>query len=328
MQDVARVAGVSRGTVSRYVRKDGYVSQDAAEAISAAIITTKFVPNMVARTLAGFPTRNVALIIHEDTSLFAKDPNLTGMMIGANRKLQEADYQLLVIIENEDDGVHRLERTLGSGLLDGVMVAAPRTEDPLVEAVRTSGLPAALVGQDAQYGDLPGVDVDNLHGAEVATQCLLESEANFPAHIAGPRDTYAALTRAAGFQATLGERFIENLVIHGPDWSFQSGVDCMRTLLEREPRIDSLFASSDAMAAGAIEELRRWGREVPADVRVVGFDDSSWATSTTPPLTTISQPAEALGERMAELVIRQLLGENLSGVVLLEPTELIRRHSA
>mgnify|MGYP003616616157 CR=1 FL=1 len=328
MQDVARVAGVSRGTVSRYVRKHGYVSVEAAQAIEAAIVATKFFPNAVARSLAGFPTHNVALVVHEDASLFAQDPNLMGIMIGARRALLAADYQLLIIIENETKSTERLQRTLMSGLVDGVMVAAPKTDDPLVQAVRKSGLPAVYVGKDASFGDLPVVDIDNRDGARKATQCLLEAEVLYPAHIAGPIATSAARERVSGFNDAMGARADGALVLHAENWSAEAGAQAMRTLLEREPRIDGIFAACDSIAMGAIEELRKSGRLVPRHVRVVGFDDSPWATAHRPALTTISQPSEMLGERMSELVLRQLRGEDLRGVVEVVPIKLVRRESA
>ena len=328
MQDVARVAGVSRGTVSRYVRRNGYVSQEAAEAIEAAIVATKFVPNAVARTLAGFPSHNVALVVHEDASLFAQDPNLMGMMIGARRRLQEHDYQLLIIIENELESTARLQRTLTSGLVDGVMVAAPKTEDPLAEVVRESGLPAVYVGQDESFGDLPVVDVDNRDGARRATEYLVGAKVKLAAHIAGPIETYAALQRAEGFHDALGPAYREDLLVHSRDWSVASGAEAMRKILDREPEIDGVFAGCDSIAIGAIDELRRAGRKVPEDVKVVGFDDSPWASSHTPALTTISQPAEILGEEMAEMVLRQLRGEDMRGAVVLVPIKLVQRESA
>lgn len=328
MQDVARVAGVSRGTVSRFVRKNGYVSQDAAESIKAAIVATKFVPNAVARTLAGFPSHNVALVVHEDASLFAQDPNLMGMMIGARRRLQENDYQLLIIIENETESTERLQRTLTSGLVDGVMVAAPKTEDPLAEVVRESGLPAVYVGQDESFGDLPVVDVDNRDGARRATEFLMSAQVKRAAHIGGPIETYAALQRAEGFHDALGASYREDLLVYSRDWSMAAGAEAMRALLERDPEIDGLFAGCDSIAIGAINELRRAGRKVPQDVRVVGFDDSPWATSHRPALTTISQPSEVLGEEMAEMVLRQLRGEDMRGAVVLVPIKLVQRESA
>lgn len=326
MQDVAKVAGVSRGTVSRYVRRNGYVSQEAAEAIEAAIVSTRFVPNAVARTLAGFPSRNVALVVHEDASLFAQDPNLMGMMIGARRRLHEMDYQLLIIIENELKSTERLQRTLTSGLVDGVMVAAPKPGDPLAEVVRKSNLPAVYIGQDESFGDLPVVDIDNRDGGKQATECLVADRVKFPAHIAGPAQTYAALQRVEGFRDVLGKR--SELLVHSRDWSMAAGAQAMRTLLEQEPRVDGVFAACDAIAIGAIDELRRAGRKVPQDVKVVGFDDSPWALSNRPALTTISQPAEVLGEQMAEMVLRQLRGEDMHGVVELVPVKLVQRESA
>jgi DNA-binding LacI/PurR family transcriptional regulator len=102
----------------------------------------------------------------------------------------------------------------------------------------------------------------------------------------------------------------------------------MRELLAREPRVDGVFAASDAVAAGALEVLRDAGRSVPADVGVVGFDDSSWALRTQPPLSTVHQPAREIGRNAADLVLRQLRGEEPAPGSVLLPTPVVWRGSA
>jgi DNA-binding LacI/PurR family transcriptional regulator len=101
----------------------------------------------------------------------------------------------------------------------------------------------------------------------------------------------------------------------------------MSELLRREPAVDGVFAASDAVAAGALEALRAAGRSVPEDVSVVGFDDSAWALRCHPPLTTVHQPAAAVGQRAAEVLLAQLRGETISPVGSFVPTSIVRRGS-
>ena len=103
-----------------------------------------------------------------------------------------------------------------------------------------------------------------------------------------------------------------------PLYSYSDGQAGMRALLERAPDIDGVFASSDAVAAGAMDVLQAAGRSIPGDVGIVGFDDSSWALRCDPPLSTVHQPADELGRAAAAAVLAQLRGESISSPVVLE----------
>ncbi len=304
------------------------MSAGARKAIARAITAVGYVPNAAARSLAGSPSRNVVLVVHEHANLFADDPNLVGMMVGANRTLSERDHQLLVMLAGDDRGVARIADTLAGGLIDAVMLASARVDDPLVDLVRTATVPAAIVGRPERAGGIPVVDVDNVGGARTITERLLATGRRRPAILAGPQDMRAALDRLEGFRAAAGDLADPRLIRHTHDWSHRAGHAAMTELLEVEPGIDAVFAACDAIAVGALEALGEAGRSVPADVGVVGFDDTRWAAHSDPALSTVAQPAEALGERMAEFVIRQLDGEDLTGAVALEQTEVVWRDSA
>ena len=146
--------------------------------------------------------------------------------------------------------------------------------------------------------------------------------------IAAALDRDSGIDRLTGFRAALGADYDEDRVVEVPHYDYGSGVKGMRALLERDPAIDGVFAASDAIAAGALEALREAGRSVPADVGVVGFDDSTWAVRCQPPLSTVHQPAKELGSCAAQLVLRQLAGETLEPGGQLLPTPIIWRDSA
>ena len=131
--------------------------------------------------------------------------------------------------------------------------------------------------------------------------------------IAAALDRDSGSERLAGFADALGDRYDEALVEPIPLYSYSAGRDGMNALLERAPDIDGVFAASDAVAAGAMEALRAAGRRVPADVGIVGFDDSAWARRTLPALSTVRQPAEGLGRQAAALVLEQLRGDTDAG---------------
>src|SRR6478735_1319170 len=151
VKDVAIEAGVSRGTVSRVLNGQPYVSDEAREAIEAAI----------------------AIIVHEPHSLFVEDPNIGSILLGANAALSDADYQLSCLIADSPRDIDRLARYLSGGLIDGVIIVSARVGDPITRAVADLGLPAAFVGHPRDIGDAAYVAIDNRGAAREITSRLV-----------------------------------------------------------------------------------------------------------------------------------------------------------
>ncbi|MEV8271759.1 LacI family DNA-binding transcriptional regulator [Microbacterium sp. NPDC077184] len=318
VKDVALEAGVSRGTVSRVLNGQPYVSDEAREAIEAAIAKVGFVPNRAARSLVVQSSQAIGLIVHEPHSLFVEDPNIASILLGANAALSEEDYQLSFLIADTSRDVERLARYLSGGLIDGVIIVSARVGDPITRAVRDLGLPAAFVGHPRDIGDAPYVAIDNRGAAREITRRLADTGRTRIGMIAAALDRDSGADRLAGFVDALGADFDPQRVESVPLYSVADGREGMRRLLERMPDIDGVFASSDAVAAGALEALREAGRRVPEDVGIVGFDDSSWALRCDPPLSTIHQPAGELGRAAAKAVLAQLRGERIEAPIMLD----------
>lgn len=327
VHDVAQEAGVSRGTISRYMNGERYVSDDARRAIEAAIEKVGYVPNGSARNLAARRSMAIGFIVHEPHALFLEDPNIGEIMLGANAALSAADYQMVTLIVDSERDTDRVARYLAGGFVDGAVIVSARTKDPISRAVERLGVPSAFVGHP------PGVmaayvGIDNRGAAAAITERLLSTGRTRIGMIAAALDRDSGADRLTGFSTALGSRFDPTLIEEVPLYSFAAGVDGMRRLLDRAPDIDGVFAASDAVAAGAIEALRIAGRRVPDDVGVVGFDDSTWATRTQPPLSTVHQPAEGLGRAAAELVLSQLDSGELTFTGTMLPTPIVWRESA
>lgn len=311
VNDVALEAGVSRGTVSRVLNGQRYVSDEARSAIETAIAKVGFVPNRAARSLVQRRSQAIGLIVHEPHSLFVEDPNIGSILLGANAALSEADYQLSCLIADTSRDVDRLTRYLSGGLIDGVIIVSARVGDPITRAVARLDLPAAFVGHPRDIGDAPYVAIDNRGAAREITCRLAATGRRRIGMIAAALDRDSGADRMAGFADALGDTYDPSLVESVPLYSYSDGRAGMQALLERCPAIDGVFASSDAVAAGAMDALTAAGRVVPDDVGIVGFDDSSWALRCDPPLSTAHQPATELGRAAAELVLRQLREEEL-----------------
>lgn len=327
VHDVAVEAGVSRGTVSRVVNGERYVSDEARKAIEAAIVKVGYVPNTAARNLVMQRTQAVAFIVHEPGPLFVEDPNIGEILLGANAALSDADYQMASIVVDSERDTERVARFLRGGFVDGVVMVSARTNDPITRVIEQLELPAAFVGHP------PGltaawVGIDNVGSARAVTEQLIGTGRRRIGMIAAALDRDSGVDRLQGFTDALGDRFDADLVESVPLYSYSAGVDGMRALLARHPDIDGLFAASDAVAAGALETLREAGRRVPEDVGVVGFDDSAWATRTHPALSTVRQPAAGLGRAAALSVLAQIRGEKPAVDGIMVETSVVWRGSA
>ena len=326
--DVAAEAKVSRGTVSRVLNGEPYVSDSSREAIEKAIEKVGYVRNMAARNLVTQSTRAIALIVHEPHSVFLEDPNIGAILLGTNDRLSESDYQLVCLIIGSDRDSSRIADYLRGGFVDGAIIVSAREHDPISAAIAQIGLPAVFVGHPSTEPDTPYVGIDNRGAARDITARLLQTGRTRVGMIAAALDRDSGAERLAGFRDALGDRFDENLVIDIPLYSRTSGVEGMRELLRRAPDIDGIFASSDAIAAGAMDVLREHGRSIPGDVGIVGFDDSDWAMRCQPPLSTVRQPADLLGREAASVVLGIVNGTAPASLGTMLPTEIAWRDSA
>ncbi len=328
IHDVAAVAGMSHGTVSRVLNSERYVSDEARTAVEAAIAQVGYVRNTAARNLKTQRSHAIGLIVHEPHSLFLEDPNIGAILLGTNEILSEADYQLVSLVIDSDRDSGRVAEYLRGGFVDGVIIISARSGDPIAHAVAKMGIPAAFVGHPADIDGIPYVGIDNVAAARAITTRLLATGRSRVGMIASALDRDSGQDRLTGFRQALGDRFDPTLIVDYPLYAYSAGQEGMAELLVRAPDIDGVFAASDAIAAGALDVLRATGHRVPEQIGVVGFDDSAWARRSQPPLSTVRQPADELGRMAAQRVLAQLRGDDAPELGTLLETSVVWRESA
>ena len=327
LEAVALRAGVSRATVSRVVNGNPNVSESVRDAVTRAVKELGYVPNPAARSLVTQRTDSVALIISEPPDrVFSDDPFFAGVIRGVSQELEAAGLQLVLMMTEANADHSRIEAYVTGGHVDGVMLISLHGADPLPGALARMGLPVVCGGRPLARVDLPYTDSDNAGGAETAVRHLLAQGRRRIATIAGPQDMNAGIDRLTGYRSALRDTDRRSLIAVG-DFTRESGEQAMRQLLEDDPDLDAVFVASDPMAMGALRALHQAGRRVPEDIAVVGFDDIGSARYTEPPLTTVRQPIEGLGQQMVRLLLRRFAGETITNPVIL-PTELVPRDSA
>ncbi len=325
IEEVAAAAGVSRSTVSRVVNGSTAVSPEALAAVRAAIERLNYVPNRAARSLASKQTQAIALIVPEDTTRFFGDPFFAAIVAGVTGALGGSDYLLNLLIASDDPG-DKMTSFVRNGGVDGAIIVSHHTSDAFIDRI-ADAVPVVYGGRPVRTG--PGdyiVDVDNVDGARVATQRLIDIGRSRIATISGPLTMVASVDRVQGFRSALADAGLASFAEEAGDYSESSGADAVRRMLA-SGRPDGIFVASDLMARGALTALRAAGIRVPEDVALVGFDDSSVAVSTDPQLTTVRQPMYAQGEAMAGILLSLLAGGDPPHTTIL-PTELVVRGSA
>lgn len=327
IRDVATVAGVSSGTVSRVLNGKNWVSPESKAAVDAAIKKTGYRINPHARNLATSRSNTIAFLLTEQQHLLFDDPNFSVLVRGAATALAAKDLSLVLIIAGDPDERARATKYLAGGHVDGVLLLfSSPTGNPLVESLIDMRIPLVACGQPLGFeGQLGCVSADDFNGARRMTKYLLEQGRSTVTTITGPQDTPGGLDRLRGFRDVMGPTLDESRISYG-DYSRASGYRAMKELLERTPDLDAVFAGNDIMAAGAIDALRDAGKRVPEDVAVGGFDDSVVATASHPTITTMHQPFDRISSEMVRVLLEIIAGEAPSTVTL--PTSLIQRESA
>ncbi|MFT8787695.1 MAG: LacI family DNA-binding transcriptional regulator [Bifidobacterium psychraerophilum] len=329
IRDVASLAGVSYGTVSRYLNGNEHVSSAAATSIAKAIQHSRYVPNNAARSLAQRKTQVVALIIQVEADATIAQASVSAVMSSANQTLGDAGFQMVTLIANTDQSTSRIARLVQSDFADGYILFSMSNDDSLTTVFLHANRPVVLSEYDEDSElPFPAVDFANEQGQQAITQYLLDRGHKRLAYICGPGYSPSAINRLRGFQEAVGTAFDPSLLFYADDWEISSGE---LAVVEFQPYLDSLdgvVCANDSIAIGVINQLGRMGYRVPGDIAVTGFDDSPYAMMSECKLTTVRQDSSRHGKTLAELLLRQLAGEAIGKQLIQLPTELVIRQSA
>ncbi|WP_338403894.1 LacI family DNA-binding transcriptional regulator [Cellulosimicrobium arenosum] len=334
LEDVARVAGVSRATVSRVVNGKRKVAPAVQVTVLEAVAATGYVPNRAARSLVTRRTGTVAVIVsgaepepEDDLYLpgILADP-FFGRVVGSFvRSLRPHDVHPVLMVADNDETRRQVESYLRFGNADGALLVTTDADDPLIEQLMATGRPTVLFARPAHPIPVSYVDVANADGGRLAAERLLERGCRHPGVVSGPLGVPAARSRLDGYCDALARRGHAYVPQVEGNFTFESGEAAMARLLDLAPDVDGVFVGNDVMAQGAIQTLRARGRAVPDDVAVIGFDDSSVGTLSRPTLTTVRQPVEEMAAEMARMLLEQVdAGEPAVTSAIFEPRLVVR----
>ena len=320
---VAKLAGVSASTVSRILNGTAVVSAEKKQAVDDAIAQLGFVPNPMARGLAGGRTLSIGVVTQ------AIDSPFYGVALrGVEDELDKAGYSSLFVSGHWNAAEEsRCIDTLRARRVDGIIVLTGRLSDSALRQV-AQALPVVVTGRKLKASQLVSLNFDNFEGARLATHHLLALGHRQIAFITGDPAHPDANERLRGYRSAIeaaGLGYEPALVLPG-SFHEESGLVAVGRLLDSGQPFSAIFAANDQMAFGACLGLHRRGLKVPHDVSVVGFDNLPISRYTLPPLTTVHHPAYEIGQQ-ASLVMLQMLRGELAQAEVPAPRVIVRESS-
>lgn len=327
MKDVARVAGVSTSTVSHVINKDRFVSEAITEKVDAAIKSLNYAPSALARSLKLNQTRTIGMLITASTNPFYSE-----LVRGVERSCFERGYSLVLCnTEGDEQRMNRNLETLMQKRVDGLLLLCTETHQPSPEIVqRYPSIPTVMMDWAPFDGDSDLIQDNSLLGGDMATQYLIDKGYQRIACIAGPLDKTPSRLRLEGYQRAMARAgmAVDDGYIITSDFEFGGGLTAMRALLALPQPPRAVFVGNDAMAVGAYQALYQAGLRIPQDVAVVGYDDIELARYMTPPLTTVHQPKDELGELAIDVLIHRMAQPGQAQQRVQLTPELVVRGSA
>ncbi|CAE6920391.1 LacI family DNA-binding transcriptional regulator [Vibrio sp. B1FLJ16] len=322
LYDVASLAGVSPSTVSRFLNRTTYVSEDKSHKIEQAIKALGYKPTFQMNQDKSRRSMTIGVLVQHPDS-----PYTSSILNDMERVLMAQGYSLVMATGHwkSRQEVSALEYLLKCSV-DGLIVVTGNLSEELIFKTAES-LPVVAVGYNIEGKNICSLNLDNQLGGYMATLHLLQLGHMNIAHIKGLDSQPDSKARFQGYKKALAEADIKlnpKLIMQG-DFRAEAGYQRTIELIESKTHFSAIFAANDQTAYGAIKALTDRGFRVPEDVSVVGFDDLPVSQFFTPALTTLRQPIEEIGSLCAKSMLSLLAKESYDA--RLPPIDLIVRQS-
>ncbi|WP_037384916.1 ribose operon transcriptional repressor RbsR [Serratia sp. DD3] len=326
MKDVARLAGVSTSTVSHVINNNRFVSDSVRAKVMVAIEQLNYAPSALARSLKLNTTHTIGMLVTSSNNPFYAE-----VVRGVERSCYERGYSLILCNTEEDlERMNHSIETLLQKRVDGLLVMCTENHRTSQDAFsRYPSLPIVMMDWSPFDGANDIIKDNSLLGGEMATDHLIARGYRQIACIAGPQDKMTAGHRLEGYRRAMQRAGLEILLgyeVHC-DFEFAGGVNAMKQLLALDNPPHAVFAGNDAIAVGVYQALYQAGLVVPRDMAVIGYDDIELAQYLVPPLSTIHQPKDSLGELAIDALINRLQDPERDAQLLVLTPELMQRAS-
>jgi LacI family transcriptional regulator len=330
IRDVARVANVHPGTVSRALNEEtrGLVNPDTAERVIRAANKLGYRPNRIARGLKTSRSHTIGVLIPDITN-----PLFPPILRGIEDRLDDAGYTSLIVNTDNDPERERIHlEAMRARQVDGLISATARLDRELLDELGGAGTPLVLVNRSLEDGSVPAVTVNDRQGIALAVEHVVALGHRRIGHVAGPQNLSTGHRRHLGFIEAMGAAGLPTPPEHVRFGAFFTDVEGARAcdeLLDAAPDLTAIVAANDLLAIGCYDTVEQRGLTCPDDISIVGFNDMPFVDRLRPPLSTVRVPQREIGKVAADLLLEQLSdGSETMNEILLEPTMMVRGSTA
>lgn len=325
INDVARAAGVSKGAVSFAFNNRPGIAPETRERILEAARQLGWSPSSRAVALSVSRSFAVGLVMARSPETLRADPFFPSFIAGVEEELSEHGYALLLQVVPEHQAEHQSYRRLAdNGRVDGVFVTDLYVDDPRPALLAEIGLPAVIVGPALGEAFWPAVGVDDGPGVVAAVQHLIDLGHTRIAHVAGPGSMVHGRSRRRAWADTLRAAGLPEGPCVETDFSAEGGSAATRQLLDLDDAPTAIVFANDLMAIAGLAVAVSRGLRVPADLSVVGYEDTELAAHLQPPLTTVSTDVIGWGRAAAKRLLELVDGRPGTDVPLRSPQLVVR----
>jgi LacI family transcriptional regulator len=323
LHDVAIASDVSAQTVSRVINHRSDVSEQTRTKVWETIRRLGYKPNALARGLVSRRSHLLGVI-----TLPLNDYFPSQIITGLEKQARSLGYACQMSFTNDNaSDLGELISSMLARQVDGIVILTPkRFADPEL----TIDIPIVTLAHKLATPKAINVDVDNIDGAYQAMRHLLALGHRTIGQIVGPSEWIPAADRIEGARRALAEYQLPlapDQIAECREWSFEAGYEATRNLLASTPTLTALFCQMDWMAAGAYRALREANRRIPEDVSIIGYDDLPICQFLDPPLASVRQPSQGLGQLIAQLVINAVEHAEPFQQEMVVPATLVVRDS-
>ncbi len=328
LRDVARLAGVHPGTVSRALNPQtrALVNERTARRVLDAAKELGYRPNPIARGLRTNRSNTIGVLVPD-----LMNPLFAAVVRGIEDGLREGGYTPLIANTDNDAERERVAyEAMSARQVDGFIAATARRDHWLLADRVRAGVKVVLVNRRVDSDALPAVTGDDRLGVGLAVEHLARLGHRRIAHLAGSQTLYTGWSRHMGFIDAMEANGLEpdpDLIVFSDAFTEREGARCSVELLTRRRDFTAVVAGNDLLALGCYDALEQAGLRCPEDVSVVGYNDMPFVDRFSPPLTTVRVPHYELGANAAALMLEQLRGTDMPPRQLLLAPELVIRGS-
>jgi len=312
ISDVAALAGVSKGAVSRALNGGQGISEPTIARIRAAALELNWAPSSAARAVSGGAAHTIGLVLKRPAELLEADPFFPAFLAGVEAVLSQAGYAAVIrFVSDTNTERDSYAQLYGERRVDGFLLTDLRQRDQRFDWLVAAGAPAVVAGSPPKGCPFPSVGTGSAPEVKALVQHLIEEGHTNIAHVSGPSSLRHARRRAQIWADTIraaGQQ--PGLLIDG-EFSAEGSVRATRELLESPNRPTAIFYANDIMAIAGMSVLAEHGIRVPDDIAVAGFDDVSLASYVVPSLTTVHCDYRQMGRRATQMLLSQIRGEEV-----------------